>query len=63
MLTGICEIRFIVIQINTLINLGHGVKKANALILKYRWLFVSLLRVIKAALLNVADRTYGMFND
>ena len=39
--TGICGIHFIVIQINTLINLGHGFKKANALIL--RCLFVSLL--------------------
>ena len=32
--TGICGIHFIVIQINTLINLGHGFKKANALILR-----------------------------
>ena len=29
---GICGIHSIVIQINTLINLGHGFKKANALI-------------------------------
>ena len=29
-LTGICGIHFIVIQINTLINLGYGFKKANA---------------------------------
>ena len=35
-LTGICGIRFIVIQINTSINLGHGFKKANALILRCR---------------------------
>ena len=28
-LTGICKIRFIVIQISTLINLGHELKKAN----------------------------------
>ena len=34
--TGICGIHFIVIQINTLINLGHGFKKANALILRCR---------------------------
>ena len=33
MFTGICGIHFIVIQTNTLINLGHGFKKANALIL------------------------------
>ena len=31
MFTGICGIHFIVIQINTLINLGHGFKKANTL--------------------------------
>ena len=41
--TGICEIHFIVIQINTLINLKHGLKKADALILRCRWLLVSLL--------------------
>ena len=34
--TGICEIHFIVIQINTLINLRHGFKKANAVILRRR---------------------------
>ena len=44
MFTGICGIRFTVIQINTLINLGHGFKKANALILRRRKLLVSLLR-------------------
>ena len=27
---GICELRLIVIQIDTSINLGHGLKKANA---------------------------------
>ena len=42
--TGICGIRFIVIQINTSIYIGHGLKKANALILRRRWLFVLLLR-------------------
>ena len=42
--TGTCGIRFIVIQINTSINWGHGYfKKASALILRCRWLFVSLL--------------------
>ena len=42
--TGTCGIRFIVIQINTWINWGHGYfKKANALILRCWWLFVSLL--------------------
>ena len=48
--TGICEIRFIVFQINrcTSINLEHGFKKANyALILRCQWLFVSLLHKVK----------------
>ena len=34
MLTGIGEIRFIVIQINSSIILGHSFKKANILILR-----------------------------
>ena len=34
--TGICGIRFIFIQINASINLGHGFKKANAFILRFR---------------------------
>ena len=34
--TSVCEIHFIVNQINTLINLGHEFKKANALILRCR---------------------------
>ena len=34
--TGICGTRSIVMQINTSINLGHGLKKANALILRCR---------------------------
>ena len=42
--TGICGIGFIAIQINTWINLGHGFKKENALMLKCQLLFVSLLR-------------------
>ena len=42
--TGICGIRFIGIQINTSINLGHGFKKANAL---FRC-------SVKATFLNVA---------
>ena len=33
---GICGIRRIVMQIYTSINLGHGLKKANALILRCR---------------------------
>ena len=32
--TGICDICFIVIQINTSINLGHGFEKANTLTLR-----------------------------
>ena len=39
--TAICGIRLIVIQINTSINLGHGFKKANTLILRFRLFFVS----------------------
>ena len=42
--TGICGIRRIVRQIYTSINLWHGFKKANALILRCRWFFVPLLR-------------------
>ena len=34
--TGIYDIRRIVMQIYTSINLGHGFKKANALILRCR---------------------------
>ena len=42
--TGTCGIRFIVIQIKRSMNWGHGYfKKANALILRCWWLFVSLL--------------------
>ena len=37
------------IQINTSINLGHGFKKANALIFRCRWRFVSLLRKDKVS--------------
>ena len=42
--TGICGIRRIVRQIYTPINLGHGFKQANALILRCQWVFVPLLR-------------------
>ena len=42
--TGSCGMLFIVIQINKSINLGHGFKKANSLILRCQWLFVLLLR-------------------
>ena len=40
---GICGISFFVIHINRSINLGHKFKKANDLILRCQWLFVSLL--------------------
>ena len=39
--TGICGIRHIVMQINTAVNLGHGFKKANVLIVWCRWFFCS----------------------
>ena len=68
--TGICGIHFIVIQINTLINLGHGLKKANSLILRvFKFKFQVLLflhylhfcfAAVKTTFLNVADVTYGM---
>ena len=41
--TGICGIRRIVIQINTSINLGHGFKRANALILRFAFIRGMLL--------------------
>ena len=56
--TGICGIHFMVIQINTLINLGHGFKRANALILRCRWLFFRCS--VTTTSLNVADVTYEM---
>ena len=41
---GICGIHRNVMQIYTSINLGHGFKKVNALILRCPWFFVPLLR-------------------
>ena len=41
---GNCGIRFIVIQSNASVNLRHGFKKTHFLILRFRLLFVSLLR-------------------
>ena len=55
--TGVCGIRRIVMQINTWINLGHGFKKANALILRCRWFFVPLLRKDN---FSECFNTYGM---
>ena len=52
--TAICGIRFIVIQTNTSINLGHGFKKAN-----YADDLLFLCS-IKTTFLNIADITYGM---
>ena len=58
MSTGICGICFSVIHINTSINLGHGFKKANALI-GYANDFLFTCSV-NTTFLNVADTTYGM---
>ena len=41
--TGFCGIRRIVMQINTSINLGHGFKKAKALILRFAFIRGMLL--------------------
>ena len=49
--TGICGIRFVVIQFNTLINLGYGFKKANDFLFRCS---------VKTTFSNVADITYGM---
>ena len=50
MFTVICGIHFIVIQINILVNLGHGFQKAD-----------DLFRCsVKTTFLNVADVTYGI---
>ena len=62
MLTGIGEIRFILIQINTSIILGHRFKKANTLILRYRLSFFLLLFrcSVNTTFPIVADITFGM---
>ena len=57
--TSICGIRFIVIEINTSVDLGRWFKKANAVILRCWWLFVCCS--IKATFLNVADN-YNLWN-